>query len=130
MAQENMWNRNRGCGCVLPILVVLFLAAVGSLMPDSPQTGFKSNGEYCTIQSSAGAVLGSINEAIHARVNKLCAAKDYDGLAALAATGVVYVIPSGTQALVIDRGIFSTEVKLISGEYAGRYFIVASHLIE
>ena len=137
MAQEN--PRKSGCGCLMLILGVVFLVFLVSLTSEFPlndgsgagQTSeFKSNGSICTIRSSAGAVLGSINETTHARVNELCAANDNDGLISLVAAGVVYMIPSGTTALVIDRGVFSAEVKITSGEYVGRYLIVASHLIE
>ena len=43
--------------------------------------------------------------------------------------GKVVQIEAGTEAKIIDRGILTTEVKIMSGPYTGRYGIVPSEAI-
>ena len=60
------------------------------------------------------------------RLMQLAMAKDHMGIKLLVLQGKVMVIEEGTRARVIDRGLFTNEVRIMSGPYAGHSGLVTT----
>ncbi len=69
------------------------------------------------------------DEATFDRLTQLSIAGDYAGINYLVSTGKAILIPVGTKAKIIDRGLFTTEVRITSGPHTGRYGFVATDAI-
>jgi hypothetical protein len=51
------------------------------------------------------------------------------GLGDLAASDRIFVTPARTKVLVIDPGIFSTEIRLLDGPYAGSKGVIHAEFV-
>ena len=53
------------------------------------------------------------------RFTELAVAKDYLGMAGMEGAGQVFPVPSGTKVKVIDRGVITSEVRVMEGQHIG-----------
>lgn len=58
------------------------------------------------------------------RVEQLAIAGDTLGLAALVDYDKLYPVRNGTRALVLDVGLFTSEVRILEGDFTGRLGVV------
>ena len=77
---------------------------------------------YCVALCTDGAT--------YKRLNQLSLAKDYDGISRLILMGQVHLVPGGTPALIVQNGVFSLEVKILSGDHEGRYGLVSINYVK
>lgn len=63
------------------------------------------------------------------RLNKLCNAKDAEGISLMVLRGSVMAVPSGTRCRIISHGIMTCEVRILEGDYYPRSGFVASELV-
>ena len=64
------------------------------------------------------------------RITQLSVAKDNAGLGQMMVQGRLLIITGGTEAKLIDRGIFHSEVRLMSGPSSGSSVWVASDFVQ
>ena len=123
----------KGCLAIIVIAVGIgVLVAIWSSFTSTPEQP-AAKAEESFIKAGATLRLSvdgkapvpvSIDSATHERVLKLMAAGDTVGLTQLALNGKLTVVKDGTKAKLIDVGIFTTEVRIVDGQSAGRSGIV------
>lgn len=85
------------------------------------QVAERSKPKRRTIQLKDGsAVPLAITKAVDDRFSKLAAAGDEDGINQLILNDLVFLVPSGTEVLLIDGGLFRSEVRIKEGKHKGR----------
>lgn len=106
------------------------LITIGMIVGESGRNG-SGRTSSGSDRTSGGSSLwrdtpATINQEVYKRMMDLAVAGDDSGIETLMAAGLAFSVTKGTQVRVIDLGIFTTEIKVESGPYAGRYFIVAT----
>ncbi len=62
----------------------------------------------------------SIDKASHDESMKLSYAKDELGLKQMESEGRVFIVPAGTQGLLLEGGAFTARVRILSGTHKGK----------
>jgi uncharacterized protein DUF4339 len=96
---------------------------------ESSQSGSRGSASTVSGSSLRKDTAAAINGEVYSRLTELAVAGDNSGIATLIAAGLTVTLPEGTRVRVIDLGFLTTEIKVESGTYAGRYFIVATENI-
>jgi hypothetical protein len=122
-----------GCGMLIAIIAaVLFIGSLFSSdpprTPSQPRAG--SVGTQVELRIASGSIVVSVSEQAYDEFQTLAIAEDLIGIAQLVADGVAFTVPSGTAALVIDRGFEKRRVRILEGEHAGRTGWVTSTLAQ
>lgn len=118
------------------ILVVAWLFGDGSKTNTTSDDGFNTRtmstmpGSQVILGEPGGQVALCTDEAAYKRLNQLSLAKDYDGIGRMVLMGQIHLMPGGTPALIIDNGVFSHEVKILSGDHEGRYGLVSVNYVK
>jgi hypothetical protein len=87
---------------------------------ESPRGGGPSSPREGALKTDdGGKVPVAISEEAHRRSTRLAVAKDQIGWAQMILAGQVLLVPSGTKVVVIDRGFFLSEVRVMEGQYFG-----------
>jgi hypothetical protein len=81
------------------------------------------------VTSNKSGTFMAVDEAANDQLIKVCNAKDSTGLAELMLQGRAWSVDEGTSALVVDPGVFTTEVRLLDGPQAGRSGLLPSEFI-
>ena len=92
------------------------------------RTGTISIGDEVSLVVDSGKVVVCVDEAAYKRFTQLAVADDVLGVAGLVASGRAFAVESGTRARVIGRGFERREVRILSGEHAGRSGWVTSSI--
>ncbi len=87
-------------------------------------------GDVCTLDAGGSIVFVSMNDGVNTRLTKLCIANDDIGVRNLVANGLVYAVPSGTKARVIQTGFTTFEVRILDGTHAEKAGIVAAEFVK
>jgi hypothetical protein len=136
-------KKNDTWGCIWPGVFLLMVFTVLAMLltsgegrrgsPSRPSTGSQegriSSGNSTLYYSGNSFVTMSASADVEDRLMKLSAAGDVHGVNDLMNAGLVWTVPNGTEVIVISRGIFKSEVKVQSGDFAGRYGWVSSERI-
>lgn len=87
-------------------------------------------GDMAKLRTSSGqAVPVAASEEAHDRMTDLAVADDNVGLAELLATGQAAMTPAGTDCKVIETGVFTYEVRIMSGPLNGEAVFVSSDFV-
>jgi hypothetical protein len=87
-------------------------------------------GDHASLKTSDGSnVLVARSKDIFDRLSQLAAANDNVGIKQMIDNDEVFQIESGTASLVIDRGLFSSEVRISDGDHSGESGWVNSDLL-
>jgi hypothetical protein len=113
-------------GCLT--IIVLVAACVGLFNSGGKESS--PTGQTEILRGRDGRdVPVAISQQAHDRFVTLVAAKDHLGLGLMAEAGLVWSVPSGTECVVIDRGILSSEVRIMEGKHTGQACFVSSDFI-
>lgn len=120
--KKPVFKRNFGCGTL--ILIGLILAIVAAILPDSNTTAVRapapgSVGTEVALRVSSGDVVVTANEAAYQQFVKMSVASDFVGMAQMEVAGLLFRVPSGTKARVIDSGIGRRQVRIMEGQKIG-----------
>jgi hypothetical protein len=98
-----------------------------AVIETAPQTRNLNNGSIAELWRSEGRnIFVSSSDEIRKRLLKLRVANDLAGIEQLLSARLVARVPSGTKCRIIDFGVFSMEVRIETGEFAGQSGFVDS----
>lgn len=127
MKKNSDIDPNLKLGVGILILVSLLLVAFVLLRNKlSNQTSQKQSNVYVLKSKTGDEVPVSVSKEIDNRLTDLSVAGDLEGINRMLKAGLVFTVPNGTEVLVIERGLFLSEVKIQSGSFAGKYGWVSS----
>jgi hypothetical protein len=86
-------------------------------------------GDICVLNSGSTSTFIAMNSVVHDRMMKLVTAKDDVGLTDLVLSGLVYMVPSGTKVRLIDKGIFTSEVRILEGQHQNKAGLVIAEFV-
>jgi len=121
-----------GKGCALMLLVFVAGSIVLGLLnnrektPNIPRPSLNP-GAQCSVGLPGDQIGVSCDKTTYDRLTQLSLAEDHDGIRGMILEGQVLVVSGGTKAVVIDPGVFSTEIKILEGLHADRYGLVGTH---
>jgi hypothetical protein len=78
------------------------------------------------INSGADQVVVAKSEDAYSELTKTIGARDETGLNELTSSGQVFVVPVGTKVRVLEGGILTSEIRIVSGAYSGTRGFVAT----
>ena len=97
----------------------------------SSKTPKITRGSNVIIQSSGGnSIMLGVTKESYKEMRKYSQADDQTGLTNMILAETMFVVDSGTKALVIDMGVYEYEVRIKSGTHAGDSGWVASDLVK
>jgi len=99
------------------VLLVMAIALFGSGSDSPASLGVGDHGVLRL--DGEGPILLAVDVPSYEGLVKACVAGDDIGLAAMILTGGVFECPQGTRVLVIDRGTYRRQVRLLDGPQAG-----------
>jgi TM2 domain-containing membrane protein YozV len=124
-SNQPMWRWIVWIGASLFVVII-----IRSITPDSDGGhGSDGVGRSSSGQSLRKNTAAATNQEVYSRMMDLAGAGDNSGVQRLMAAGLACTLAEGTEVRVIDLGIFTTEIKVESGPYAGDYFIVPTENI-
>ena|SRR3990167_4333807 len=143
-AQENVKNEasaktaklaTKGClGCLgLIAAIVVIGALVGSFStttPTPPAERRVGRGEQGKLVNGVAQVLISRDDTALKALQKAGAAKDQVGYTALILSGQVFSVPANTKVLVLNPGVFTSEVRVLEGPQVGKSGLVAAEFVK
>ena len=128
------------CGSILLCFFILAIFIGGFFSTNDSESGGISvsgapsevfhPGDDVLLVVSEGVVPLAVNEQAYDAFMKLAIAKDYLGMAQMEADGLLFSVPSGTKARIIDRGFERRLVRIMDGKYFGRSGWIVLSLLE
>ena len=71
----------------------------------------------------------SVDETAQANSLRLSTAKDELGLEEMEMRGRIFVVPAGTEGILLEGGVFSSRVRITSGEHSGKAGYISSEFV-
>jgi len=135
--QKETAQIGKGCAFLLIIGVVLaiilyFVFSNGDKQGTSDKSsGIIKRGSSVVLTSKeGGAIPLAITKEAYKEMRKYWLANDKVGMAQMALSGTMFMVNSGTKALMIDRTTFEYEVRIQDGEHIGKSGWTASDLVK
>ncbi len=125
-----------GCGCLLIIIsgaaMVAFLAKGNLPQPNGAEA---PHSESQTPRAGDGVVITtemwlSVDESTHKESLKLVTANDEVGLEQMERQGRIFVVPAGTTAVLLEGGLFTSRVRIRSGQHSGKAGYITSDFVQ
>jgi hypothetical protein len=125
--QEEKTKQSVTAGFLFISVVALVVGYFSFCSGNSPSTQSTQDSRHVGIGENARLSTGSPGqipvamdtEALDA-LNKAAAAKDEIGYRELFANGRMFAVDENTKVLVIDSGIFKTQIRILEGPYSGK----------
>lgn len=117
-----------GTGCLVIVLIAIGFTLVTTLTTrNTPTVHRAKTGETATIRTpNGGEGYVAVSKEAFDRMTTLAMAKDNLGLLEMLAAGSIWIEQSGTECLVIDSGISTSEVRILKGPHAGQAGLVSN----
>lgn len=77
-------------------------------------------GDDVVLSVSSGDVVVCVSKEAYDKFVKLAVAKDYLGMGQMEVAGLLFRVPSGTKAKIIDSGFEKRQVRIMEGASFGR----------
>ena len=106
---------------VTRVFVIVWLSAFVTLADDNVGVIHGANG--------VNIIPVGVDEKAYDEFTKAIVNHDKEGMDELVSTGRIFVVQDGTRVRILDRGVFTTEVRVLSGPHEGQRGIVSSSLI-